>query len=532
VKRLISFLILPALISLGLLFFRLGSLPLSGADEPRYARIAQEMHERGVWVTPTLEGKPWMEKPPFYYWITSPLYYLFDSHETAARVGPALCALIAAIAIFFLGSALGTRMAGAFSFLILLTTFGFIGFGRSASTDMPFTCCFTISAALLAAAVERDIGWKVWGAYIFLGLAVLAKGPIAIILIAGAGLCFWLLDERGTSLRQWRIVPGFLIAAAIAIPWFWLAFRQNGYAFLATFFVNHNLARYITDVHHHSEPMYYYLPVLIALFFPWSGWLVMLTPKSPKAAMGQWRQWKPSSIFLVCWFLFPVIFFSFSGSKLAGYILPSLPPLALILGMRLSYWIERSIEPPRLRAAVALQFFLSAGMAIAAPLYFQKEYGGNFKIGMGISIAALVPALFSLGYGFKGNPLNAFRATVAQSLAIVMAVLIFALPVLGAYHSTREIAEQTLMHRQAGEPVATFRFFHHSLYYYTGYQIADEFVSPEELRQFLQTRHSSLVLTDTEGYKALSEFKNLPIEKLSTQGNFLLLRVRKSEPRP
>jgi 4-amino-4-deoxy-L-arabinose transferase-like glycosyltransferase len=528
VQRSLSFLIILLLISLGVLFFRLGTLPLSGPDEPRYARIAQEMHERGTWVTPTLEGKPWMEKPPLYYWITSPLYSLFDSREAAARVGPAVCTLIAGMAIFLLGSTIGTRLAGLLGALILLTSLGFASFGRSASTDMPFTCCITISMAILAAAVGKDIGWKVLGAYVFLGLAVLGKGPVAIILVAGTGLCFWLLDERGIILRRWRIIPGLFITAAISIPWFWLAYRQNGYAFLATFFVNHNLARYITDVHHHSEPVYYFFPILIALFFPWSGWLLMLISKSPIAALRQWRQWNPRLVFLVCWFLFPIIFFSLSQSKLAGYILPSFPPLALILGMRLSHWIEQSVEPPRLRAGVALQFLLSAGMAIVAPIYFQKAYGGNLKIGLYLSIAALIPALFALGYGIKGNCRNAFRATVVQIPTIVIAVLIFAVPVLGKYHSTRDIAQQALMHRQAGEPIATFRFFHHSLYYYTGYQITDEFSSTEELRHFLQTHRNLLVVTDTDGYKTLSELKNLPIARLSTQGNFLLLRVLES----
>jgi 4-amino-4-deoxy-L-arabinose transferase-like glycosyltransferase len=525
VQRSLSFLLLLVLISLGILFFRLGALPLSGADEPRYARIAQEMHERGDWVTPTLEGKPWLEKPPLYYWITSPFYSLFDSHETAARVGPAICALIAAAAIYLLGSALGNPLAGMLGASILITSIGFAGFGRSASTDMPFACCFTISMAILAVALEKNIGWKVWGAYIFLGLAVLGKGPVAIILIAGIGICFWLQDERGIVLRRWRIISGLFVTAAISIPWFWFAFQQNGHSFLATFFVNHNFARYITGVHHHSEPVYYFFPVLIALFFPWSGWLLMLISKSPLAALRRWREWEPGLVLLVCWFLFPIIFFSLSQSKLAGYILPSLPPLALILGMRLSYWFEQSIELPWLRLGVALQFFLSVGMAIAAPIYFQREYGGNLKIGLCISIAALIPAVFALGYGIKGNCRNAFKATVLQGLAIVMAVIIFALPVLGEYHSTRDIAQQALIHRQTGEKIATFRFFHHSLYYYTGYQIANGFSRPEELRHFLQTHGNFLIVTDTEGYKTLSELKNFPIVQLSTQGNFLLLRI-------
>ncbi len=103
-RRALPSLIVLIAISLGSIFFRLGSLPLTGPDEPRYARIAQEMHDQGTWVTPTLEGKPWLEKPPLYYWLTIPFYSVFNSPETAARVAPALCALAAALAIFWLGS--------------------------------------------------------------------------------------------------------------------------------------------------------------------------------------------------------------------------------------------------------------------------------------------------------------------------------------------------------------------------------------------------------------------------------------------
>jgi 4-amino-4-deoxy-L-arabinose transferase-like glycosyltransferase len=527
VQRSLPSLILLVLISLGTLLFRLGSLPFCGADEPRYARIAQEMHERGVWVTPLLEGKPWLEKPPLYYWMTSPLYAVFDSHETAARIAPAACALASAIAIFFLGSLLWTRRAGMLGSCILITTIGLSAFGRSATTDMPFTCCLTIAMAILAAAAVKEIGWKVLGAYVFLALAVLGKGPIALVLALGIGFCFWLQDERGIILRRWHVLPGLIITAALSIPWFWLAFKQNGYAFLATFFINHNLARYVTDIHHHSAPIYYYPPVMMALFFPWSGWLAMLVSRSPDKFkwLRNWRQWDPGMVFLACWFLFPMVFFSLSDSKLAGYILPSLPPLALIMGVRLSRWIEETADPFLLRAGMVAHLILSLGIAIAAPLYLQNEYVGNWKIALPISFATLVPALFALVYGFKGNCMRAFKATVLQGVAILMAVVLFALPLIGAYHSTSDLSQQALQYRKAGEPIVTFRFFHHSLHYYTGYQVSNEFDTPESLIGFAETHHDFLVVTTVGGWKTLLDGGWFRITLLGKQGNFRLLRI-------
>jgi 4-amino-4-deoxy-L-arabinose transferase-like glycosyltransferase len=379
--------------------------------------------------------------------------------------------------------------------------------------------------AILATAAVKDIGGKILLAYAFLGLAVLGKGPVAVVLAAGISLCAWFLDERGVVLRRWRIIPGLLIAAAISIPWFWLAFRQNGYAFISTFFINQNLARYVTDIHHHSEPVYYFLPVLLALLLPWSGWLLLLVSKSPVKGLRCWRRWDPGMLFLACWVLFPVVFFSFSDSKLAGYILPSLPPLALIIGVSLSRWIEESTEPPRLRASMSLHLMVSAAMAIATPVYFQKEYGGNWKAGLLLSIAMLVPALFAFAFGLKGHCIRAFKATVLQGLAILLAIVQFASPVLGAYHSARDIAHRALELRQAGEPIVTYRFFHHTLHYYTGYQITDELDDPESLRRFALAHHDALVVTNIKGFEEISAIGGLSATLVGEQGDFRLLRI-------
>jgi 4-amino-4-deoxy-L-arabinose transferase-like glycosyltransferase len=541
------------------------------------------------WVTPRLEGKPWLEKPPLYYWLTIPAYSIFNINEAAARTGPALCALITALAVFWLGLTLWSRQAGFIAAAILLTSLGFIGFGRSASTDMPFACCLTLALAILAAPRRRRFGvrplaaafmppWigidgvnrafkagagklthsKATGteavpaapvrllfAYIFLGLAVLAKGPVAIILAAGILLSVWLLDERGGLFRKWHIIPGGLIAAAVSIPWFWLVFKQNGFAFISTFFINHNLARYITGIHHHSQPFFYYIPVLLALLFPWSGWLPLLISKSPLRVLRRWREWDIRMVFLSCWFLFPMLFFSLSDSKLAGYILPSLPPLALILGAYISRTIDGLVPPSgigvgvgigigvgfsslvsRLRVAAFLDLILSTGMATASPLFFQKEFGGAWKTGLLISAAILIPAVFSFVFKLKGKCVQAFGATFLQGLVLVVVVAQFAFPVLGAYYSTRDIAHRALELRQSGEPIVTYRFFHHSLHYYTDYQVAGKLDDAASLIKFAHDYPGSLVVTNAAGMKEILSLREISAASLAEQGDFRLLRLR------
>jgi 4-amino-4-deoxy-L-arabinose transferase-like glycosyltransferase len=524
VQRALASLAIITALSLATLWIGLGRLPLAGADEPRYARIAEEMHLAGRWVTPTLEGKPWLEKPPLYYWISRAPFALFGGAETAARVGPALGAFLASLAVLWAGTRIWSPLAGLLGAVILVTSLGIAGFGRSASTDMPFTCCLTIALAVLSVALERDLGWKVLSAWVFLGLAVLGKGPVAFILAAGTGLLFWYFSGREGVLRRWHAGPGIVLALAVAVPWFWLAFRENGYAFIATFFINHNFARYVTDIHHHAQPFYYYLPVLLALFFPWSGWLAALAGKGPDIRrIGRWRA---ATLFTVCWFLFPFLFFSLSGSKLAGYILPSLPPLALLLGARLASWIRGGTETKVLRAAVTVQAILSLCLALAAPIIFHKDYGGHGLVGLAISVAVLVPAGLALFYGWRNRARAAIGATALGGAALVLTVVIFAFPLLGDYHSTRTIAEQALALRRGEEPILTYRFFHHSLHYYTGYRVSGEPNDLAALReQFKAGRPSALAVTKAQGAREIADSGDLGSVHLLTQGNFHLLRI-------
>lgn len=514
-------------IALGTLFFRLGSLPLSGSDEPRYARIAQEMRAQDRWVTPILEGRPWLEKPPLYYWITIPIISILGETETAARAGSAISALVAALAILWVGSRLFSRMAGLLGAAILLTSLGFAGFGRAASTDMPMTACLTVALAVVAvAAVESKLPWwKILAGYGFLGLAILGKGPIALVLAAGIALLFWCLDERGGSLGRWHVLSGLAVTAAVSLPWFWLVFRQNGFAFVATFFINHNLARYVSDIHHHYQPFYYYGPALLALFFPWSGFLVLLIPRAGLELRRGWRSWNRGKLFLACWIILPLAFFSLSASKLAGYILPVLPPLALLVGERLSVWFSGHEMPFRWKGAIWTYFVVIVLMAVAAPPAFGKNYGGDWQIGLILSIVMAVPAFFALRYGLCGNGVGAFKAVMFQGMILVIAVAQFAFPVLGAHLSARGIAAEALTHLQGDEPIITYRLSNHALNYYTGYRIAGQLEGAESLAVFAQKHPRFLGVTEAANKSAVLDLPGCAVTILSSEGELLLFEV-------
>ncbi|MGW8182069.1 MAG: ArnT family glycosyltransferase, partial [bacterium] len=127
------------------LLHQLGTLPFFGSDEPRYAQIAKEMHGHGDLITPTLEGRPWLEKPPLLFWMLIASFSYFGPSEWSARLPNAFLALVTAISIGAFTRAYRGLRCGFLAFLILTTSLLFVGYSRAASTDLPMTAAYAFS---------------------------------------------------------------------------------------------------------------------------------------------------------------------------------------------------------------------------------------------------------------------------------------------------------------------------------------------------------------------------------------------------
>jgi 4-amino-4-deoxy-L-arabinose transferase-like glycosyltransferase len=321
-------------------FRNLGAIGLVGPDEPRYAWIARDMAETGDWVTPRLYGKPWFEKPVLYYWGAAASFKLFGVSEAAARLPSAICALLATLAMAWLAWKLYGGETARWLLLLLPTTIGMIGFSHAAATDMPFAGMLTIAMVFAAVIIglTRNENSPIlprtpWLALFlfgfFLGLAVLAKGPAAIIL-SGSAVLLW-----AAFTKRWRDAVRCLHPAAIAafcltaLPWYVLCARRNP-DFFRIFIIEHNFKRFLTPEFQHIQPYWYYLPIVLIAFLPWT--LALLS----SALFGVLRYARGQRIssftlFLLCWTLFCLLFFSISKSKLPGYILPAIPAIGLLL---------------------------------------------------------------------------------------------------------------------------------------------------------------------------------------------------------
>ena len=464
-------------------FSHLGAIGFVGPDEPRYAWIARDMAATGDWVTPRLYGKPWFEKPPLYYWGAAAAFKIFGVSETAARLPSALWALLATLGLAWLGWRVhGAESGGAESggaecggaecarwlLLLLPTTVGMIGFSHAAATDMAFSA--TAALAMVAAAAAMGLvpgrfggagggpgdsgavgpraqaeayatqqqGMGALAAFgFFLGLAVLAKGPAGIILCGGA-VFFWALWTKRWR-EAFRLLHPAAIAAfcATALPWYIVCARRNA-DFFRMFIIEHNFKRYLTPEFQHIQPWWYYAPIAAASMLPWTAGLAMA--RVSRGTANEARNFESTQRLLLCFGLFPILFFTISKSKLPGYILPAVFPLGLLIAGAVS----RAVSERRRERLLGLLFgatllALAAGVswyarrhALAAdivpapwtrsvsyPLYFGAAAGAILALlkRTRVAVAAMQIAVLASVLGL-GNGLHWLDAQISARGAL------------------------------------------------------------------------------------------------------------------
>ena len=329
-------------------------LGLVGADEPRYAQIAHEMLVRfdsaptlkgrlSACVTPYLYGHPWLEKPALYYWRAMFLFQDFGVHDWSARLPSTTFAFIM-IGLIYLHMRRFRPGGHLDAALITVACVGIIGFSRGASTDMQMAAPLAIGLLGWYAWYETDSKFWLYDIYFFTGLATLAKGPVAPFLAALIIAAFAFLRREWAIVRRTFWWPGMVLYLAMVLPWF-IAVQHQNPTFFREFFLEHNLERFATDRYEHSQPFWYYLVVVALAMMPWTVVAVRALIDGIQTSVAEWRL-RHSRIatpcasrtgdafpeFLVLWALIPIVFFSFSQSKLPGYILPSIPPIAILTG--------------------------------------------------------------------------------------------------------------------------------------------------------------------------------------------------------
>ena len=305
--------------------------PLMLPDEGRYVGVAWEMMRSGDWLTPTLNGLPFFHKPPLFYWITAGAMSLFGLHEWAARAAPMFGAMLGALSLYLFIRRWSDQRAARLTLLALLAQPLFYLGGQYANLDMLVAGCITATIVLLAhatLAIERGLPHRtaLALAYAMAAAGVLAKGLIGLV-IPALVVAVWLL-----MLRRWRAlvaliwIPGALLFLLLAAPWF-VAMQSRYPPFLDYFFVVQHFKRFAQAGFNNMQPFWFYPAVLVLLSLPWLPWLHRLFTRGYLTDPER----SPIRLLLWLWVLMVVLFFSMPRSKLVGYILPAVPPLAALM---------------------------------------------------------------------------------------------------------------------------------------------------------------------------------------------------------
>jgi 4-amino-4-deoxy-L-arabinose transferase-like glycosyltransferase len=453
-----------------LCFFGLGSFGLVGADEPRYAQIAREMLARHDWITPTLNGLPWLEKPALYYWSAMIFYKLFGVTDWAARLPSAVfaTAMIAGIYGFVRRFQAGMQLDAA---LIAASTAAVIGLGRGASTDMPLAA--TLTLGLLAWYTWRETGHKAWLGvfYVMMALGTLAKGPVAPALAGAIVVVFAFVStrERGSETRATQVIaqtlwiPGVLVYFAAALPWY-VAVQLKTHQFFQVFILQHNLERFGTNLYRHQQPYWYYAPVFLLSVLPWTVYVlaaIVAALRVPTSAeTGQMWGTKKWRAFLLIWIAVPLAVFTVSRSKLPGYILPSVPPCALLLadwmrtrrgeraaipfailhslvsglllgGALLAPYFVVRLHPPAQATTIAAVAAAVLAFAVLASLRWQ-----GLRV---LRFVTLVPVVLGLAFVLRVSSPAIDRTQSARPVALELARLDTRGAQLSAFNVTREL---------------------------------------------------------------------------------------------
>ncbi len=349
-----------------LFFYGMGQFGLIGADEPRYAQVAREMLERRDWITPTLGGHAWLEKPPLYYWQAMLAYSVLGVTDVAARMPAAIDAtlLVIAVYLFFRRFRPGVEIDAA---LITASCSGVIGFAHAASMDIALAATFSMGMLAWWAWRESDTRTYLALFYICMALGMLAKGPVAPFLAAAVIVVFAAMVREFRLITKTLWLPGILLFCAIVLPWY-VAVQMRNPQFFREFILQHNLARFSSDLYHHRQPFWYYLPVTALALVPWT---VFVIPAFIQPLRVWWKERKSVSaeldlnlqfnLFACCWLVVPIAFFSISQSKLPGYILPAIPAGAVLLADYLRQQLEHEQPVSKWLAAVH-------GLVVTAPM--------------------------------------------------------------------------------------------------------------------------------------------------------------------
>jgi len=427
----------------------IGAAPLWEEDEPKNAACSLAMLDSGDWIVPTFNGELRVEKPPLVNWIQLAGISLLGRNEAGVRIGSVVLTVGTCLLSGWLGRLLAGPSVGLLTGLIMASCVWTAIGGRAATPDAPLVFCTTLAATIFAHGLRHrpteplSLGHAT-GIGLACGLAILAKGPVGLVLpLVSFAACRWCLDRGdsagwlariGTASAATRLLLSGGVALAVALPWYLLVSIKTGGRWLEEFFFVHNVGRFAAPMEGHDGSLAYYPLVLAVGLFPWS--LVILAV--PLHAVFLWKTTPTTSerrlplAFAGCWAAAWVGAFSLAGTKLPGYVWPAYPGLALLTAMYLADWLDgqtgwekslwRRLSPAAvMHVGLGSVALVGGGFVVGLPLVARRFAPGQEWLGLIglVPIAAAGLAAVAERYGQRRRCL----AILASSAVLLLALL-------------------------------------------------------------------------------------------------------------
>ena len=404
-------LILLALALVLLWFLPLGAHSLFDPDEGRYAEIPREMLQSGDWITPRLDGIKYFEKPPLHYWATAAAYRLFGVHEWTARLWTALGGALGVLLLIGLGARVYGRSVGLLAGALLAGSGYYFVLAHLVTLDMglSFALQFALAGLVLLVAEPGAARAAPWLLALGVALGFLAKGLVAILIPGAVGVLYLLLRRDWGLVLRARPWWTLLVLLLLAGPWVYAVSARNP-EFPRFFFVHEHFERFLTRVHDRYEPDWFFIPVLLLGFVPWTTLL-------PGAALRAWRDARAgdgAALMLGLWVIFVFAFFSLSQSKLIPYIVPLFPALALLVAREVE-----ALDAKRLARHLGFVAGASLLLLLSLAAWAGTSAGQRRLVQLGPEAVAWLFAAIALGAA--GSGAGAWIAARGRRLAAVLA---------------------------------------------------------------------------------------------------------------